>query len=183
MLISSNQYLTVDEMKDNAQYILDKLVSKGWTVNAVCGMLGNMQTESTINPGIWESLNYGNMSGGFGLVQWTPATKFTEWADGNGYVWNDIDGQIERIVYEKNSGLQWGSTSSYPMTFEEFSQSTETPSYLAMAFITNYERPKVLDQPNRATQAEYWYNTLQHIPTPQPTKKKKMPLYFYLRRI
>lgn len=47
-------------------------------------MLGNMETESTINPGIWQSLNSGNASGGFGLTQWTPATKYINWANNNG---------------------------------------------------------------------------------------------------
>lgn len=48
----SNTTLTQAEMKVNAQYILDYLRDCGWTKNAVCGMLGNLEVESYINPGI-----------------------------------------------------------------------------------------------------------------------------------
>lgn len=45
-------------------------------------MLGNMQQESGINPGIWEVLPNANF--GYGLVQWTPAIdKFFSWAAKN----------------------------------------------------------------------------------------------------
>ena len=86
-LIISNVYLERSQMKDNAQYIADYLISNGWTQNAVAGILGNMEQESTMNPGLWQDLIYGNMSGGYGLVQWTPATEYTSWADAIGYPW------------------------------------------------------------------------------------------------
>lgn len=160
MVYSVNRFLTKEEMKVNGQYILDFLLSRGWTKNAVAGMLGNMETESTINPGIWQSLDAGNMSMGFGLVQWTPASKYTNWADANGYQWGDIDGQLTRLQYEINNSIQWISTTDYPLSFQEFKTSNETPEYLAQAFLRNYERPADQNQPNRSTQARYWYDTL-----------------------
>lgn len=51
---SGDVQLTKSQMKVNAQYILDYLKKKGLTKNAVCGMLGNMETESFINPGLWQ---------------------------------------------------------------------------------------------------------------------------------
>lgn len=182
MTISENRYLTLDEMEINAQYILDKLLSKGWTKESICGTLGNMQSESTINPGIWESLLEGNMSGGFGLVQWTPASKYTSWADSKGFAWGDIDGQIERLVYEVENGLQWISTPTYPMTFKEYVESTSSPYELAMVFIANYERPLEPNQPIRGTQADYWYEKLTGgVIPPDPKKKKGMPIWMYGR--
>lgn len=179
-VVSGNRYLTLEEMTINAQYILNAFIEKGWTKESVCGMLGNMQSESTINPGIWEGLNAGNMSGGYGLVQWTPASKYIDWANNEGYAIDDIDGQINRIVYEVENGLQWISTSSFPMTFKEFTQSTDTTYNLAMVFIANYERPLEPNQPIRGTQAEYWYTTLTGGTNPHPTdKQKKMPLWMY----
>lgn len=181
-VISENRYLRLSEMKINAQYLLNAFLEKGWTKEAICGMLGNMQSESSINPGIWESLDEGNMSGGFGLVQWTPASKYTNWADSNGYSWGDIEGQINRIVYEVENGLQWISTSSFPMTFEEFTKSTDTPYNLAMVFIANYERPLEPNQPIRGTQAEYWYTELTGgVNPPEPSKQKSMPIWMYGR--
>ena len=112
-----------------------------------------MQTESTLNPGIWENLE--PFVGGYGLVQWTPYTHYSEWA---GADWqNNGQKEMERIIYELENHLQWISTSLYPMTFREFSQSDKPPAYLAQAFLYNYERPTVKPQPARSKQAEYWY--------------------------
>jgi hypothetical protein len=44
-----------DKMRKNAQYIWQYLGSKGWTINAVAALLGNLQSESGMSPGIWES--------------------------------------------------------------------------------------------------------------------------------
>ena len=154
---SANRYLTQSEMEGNARYIAAALLSRGWSVNAIAAMLGNMESESGINPGIYESLDSTSTTNGFGLVQWTPNTKYKTWADANGYAYGDIDGQITRIQYELDNGLQWISTDAYSMTFSEFSTSTQSPEKLAQAFLYNYERPASLDQPNRSTQARSWY--------------------------
>lgn len=160
MTYADNRFLTLEEMTVNANYIYNKLYASGWTKNAICGMLGNMQTESTINPGIWQNLEEGNESLGFGLVQWTPSTKYTDWADLRGYDWEDIDGQLERLDVEAQEGLQWLPTSEYRFTFLDFKRSTESPEYLAQAFLKCYERPKDQNQPDRSTQARYWYEVL-----------------------
>ena len=159
-VISKNAYLTLAEMQINARYIFQVLSAEGWTRNAVAGMLGNMQTESTINPGIWQSLDAGNTSGGYGLVQWTPATKYLDWCTSNGLQSDKMDSALGRIKYELENGLQYYPTDDYPLTFQEFKTSTQNPNYLAMAFLANYERPADPDQPERGTQAEYWYNYL-----------------------
>jgi hypothetical protein len=149
-------------MTVNAQYILNDLLGKGWTKESVCGMLGNMETESTINPGIWQNLDANNMSMGFGLVQWTPASKYTDWADSNGYSWGDINGQLHRLQYEIDNSLQWIATSSYDITFQQFKTNSTGLSVedLAQAFLLNYERPADQSQPERSTQARYWYDSL-----------------------
>jgi hypothetical protein len=152
--------LTLSEMTENAEYILGYLLPLGWTRNSICGMLGNMQSESSINPARWQSDDVGNMSGGVGLVQWTPATKYLDWCSANGYVYQEMDSNLLRIIYEVDNGLQWFATSSYPISFSEFKVSTETPEYLAEAFITNYERPADPTQPLRQTQARYWWDNL-----------------------
>jgi murein DD-endopeptidase MepM/ murein hydrolase activator NlpD len=69
-----------------------------------------------------------------------------------------MDSQLARIDYEIDNGIQWISTSSYPLSFQEFRVSNETPEYLAQAFIRNYERPADQTQPNRSTQARYWFD-------------------------
>ena len=162
-IINENRYLSVDEMYNNALYIASYFFRKGWTLEAISGMLGNMQTESNMNPGIWESLDSGNTARGFGIVQWTPATKLINWATEQGLDYKDIDTQLARIEWEKDNGVQYYATDNYPETFEEFTQSEKTPEYLAYAFLNNYERPAERDQPNRKTQARYWYEILSDI--------------------
>lgn len=186
---SKNAYLTREEMEGNAEYIAASFLSHGWTKNAVAAMLGNMESESTINPGIYESLNSGSTTNGFGLVQWTPNTKYKSWVDEQGLSgYGNIDNQIKRILYEVENGLQWIATESYPLTFKAFTTSTDSPETLAQAFLYNYERPASLDQPNRSTQAREWFNFIQGVspgtpdtPTPTPQAGRKMSkllLYF-----
>lgn len=160
MVYDTNAFLTQDQMAVNAQDILDFFLGQGWTKNSICGMLGNMQSESSINYGIYESLDSSSSTNGFGLVQWTPNTNYFNWANANGYANDHVNGEKHRILYELNNGLQWYSTSSYPMTFLQFSQSTDTPENLAYAWLYNYERPASLNQPARQTQARYWYDNL-----------------------
>lgn len=159
-IVCKNAYLTMDEMKGNAQYIAYILTNEGWSAESIAGMLGNMQTESTINPCIWQNLDSGNLSLGFGLVQWTPATNLINWANSQGLEPANMDTQLQRILYELENGLQYYQTSEYPLSFREFTQSNETPEYLASAFLKNYERAGVEKESVRREQARYWYENL-----------------------
>ena len=71
-----NYALSQVQMNANAVEVYKYFSGRGWSLNAIAGILGNMQSESYVNPGVWQSLNEGNYSGGFGLVQWTPATNY-----------------------------------------------------------------------------------------------------------
>ena len=46
----SSNTMDIEKMKVNATYLYGYLIQEGWTVNAISGMLGNMQSESAINP-------------------------------------------------------------------------------------------------------------------------------------
>lgn len=156
--ISGNYYLSEGEMQNNALIIMSYLLAKGWTLNAVAGMLGNMETESTINPEIWESLT--PYDGGYGLVQWTPYNKYTDWADGQGYSWSDGYAQLKWIDELSESSGQW--TQNYKMSFPEFKQSTDTPEVLASVFLKNFEKASVEVEAERQLQARKWFNFLQN---------------------
>lgn len=152
----SSNYLTYNQMKVNAEYIYKALKDKGWTLNAVAGMLGNMQRESTLNPGIWQNNDVGNTTGGYGLVQWTPATKYINWLL-PGSDASTMDNNISRILYELENNLQWISTELYPMSFKEFTTSTQRPEDLASVFLYNYERAGVSAENERRENALNWY--------------------------
>lgn len=158
MTYSKNGYLTIQQMTVNAQYILNYLLAKGWTKNAICGMLGNMQTESTINPGIWQSLDAGNFSGGYGLVQWTPASKYISWCQTRTLNYSKMDSNLKRIEWEVENNEQWIDST---MTFLQFTQSKLSAKSLGMKFIKAYERPADPNQPIRGEQAQYWFDSLE----------------------
>lgn len=137
-----------------AEEIYTFFKAKGWTTNAIAALLGNMQGESGISADVTEK----GGGGGYGLVQWTPKTKLTDWATANKLTASEVKTQCMRIQYELDNGEQFYSTKTYPMTFKAFSKSTDTASELAKVFIYNYERPKNKDQPQRSTWATEWYD-------------------------
>lgn len=47
---NSSNSLNNEQMQVNATYLYTALTEKGWTLNAIAGILGNMQAESAINP-------------------------------------------------------------------------------------------------------------------------------------
>ena len=182
--ISANRYLNLAEMETNAVYIYWWLSRRGWTLNAICGMLGNMQTESTINPGLWQDRAV-DVGPAFGLMQWDPFTKYTNWCAENGLEPSEMDSALKRIEWELANGEQYYETAEYPLSFAEFKVSTETPYYLGMAFLANYERPANPNQPIRGERAEYWYEYLSTLDpfdpvTPTPTKRKRGKYKFVL---
>lgn len=185
--IKGNRYLSTGKMQNNAQIIFPYLTSRGWTVNAVAGLLGNMQKESTVNPGIWQNLSP-NPSLGWGLVQWTPSTNFTDWAAANGYANDDGDAQLKWIDEVTVSVGQWIPTTQYPETFGEFKVSEQTPEYLADCFLKNFERPAEIDQPDRQRYARYWYDWWKGSPVPPPNPnpepdwKPSMPIWLALKK-
>jgi surface antigen len=166
-VVAKAEALTKAEMEANAKYIWNYLGSKGWSLNAVAGMLGNMQYESTINPGRHQ-VGSGE-DGGFGLVQWTPKRKLTEWLSSKGYADDDMDGQLERILWEKETNEQYAKN-KYKYTFETFSTSLDNPYTLACAFAFDYERSwvtlygteaaKETLRKERGEAAEEWYSFL-----------------------
>lgn len=70
---------------DNACLITSMLMlDYGWTLEACCGMLGNIAGEGGLNPWRWEGDNIKSYaeaqttSRGMGLIGWTPARKYCD---------------------------------------------------------------------------------------------------------
>lgn len=160
---AGNYYTSQYQREQNALMVWSFFEQYGWTKNAVAAMLGNMEVESSINPGIWEGLNddpeaYYEEHGrypGYGLVQWTPYTKYADWA---GELWKNNGGmQCARIQYEMEVGIQF----AWPtMTFRQFSRSRKDPRKLAEIFELGYERHAGDPQPIRKTHAWKWFHFL-----------------------
>ena len=158
---SQNQILTQAQSLQNAQAIADIAAAWGWSKNAICALCGNSRIESYVNPNMWQN-QYAHPENGYGLFQWTPATKLISWAQGNGQDYTTGETQMARLKYEIENGIQYYPTSSYPETFREFSVSTKSVAYLTRAFVTNYERPANISESidRRIAFAELCYNTL-----------------------
>ena len=199
---NSSNALSQEQMELNATYIYRYLSAKGWTKNSIAAILGNMQHESAINPGRWEGNKVGT-GPGYGLVQWTPYTKYTEWV---GYLEDPstMDNNLKRIIYEVENKIQWIATSTYDYSFEEFIHSEKTPYDLACAFAWNYERSAVVlwganskaeadtlteeqKEANREAlrqkrggSANAWYEYLGGVPITPDTNKKENRYKFHL---
>lgn len=182
----SNEYggIGLAGMQNNAWIIGDMFSSSGWGFNAIAAIVGNMEAESGLNPARWENDDVGNLNAGFGLVQWTPATKLRNWISET-YGTTDYtngDYQLDRILFELENGLQYSPTKGFPETFAEWAASDKPPGYLAAAFMKNYERP--LKQGlgvklKRAKLAEYWYTFLTGM---EPKKWVPPELVIILKR-
>lgn len=182
---NTSNALNQSQMEVNATYLYNALTSRGWSINAIAGILGNMQAESSINPGRWQGNNVG-VGPAYGIVQWDPFTKYTNWALNQGLDPSEMDSNLSRIDYEIANNLQWIPTSQYNFSFQEFTTSNETPEYLASAFLKNYERAGVEVEEQRRKNARSWYEYLGGItPAPtKPTKKQhKFPWVLYAKKI
>lgn len=167
-----------DEAYQNAVEIYNLLSGElGWTLNAVCGVLGNLGRESGYNPWRWEgdkplastdTTNIATKRQGYGFVQFTPSGKYINNAkgyDGYGPNFSDKVGSIydgrAQFLYI-NGNADYIMKPAYPLTYAEFKVSTESPYYLAGAWLYNYERPKnpAASVNARGEMAEWWWDRL-----------------------
>lgn len=188
---SESEPLNESQMQANSVYIFRYLHARGWSIQAIAGILGNMEAESTINPGRWQSDDVLNMSLGYGLVQWTPSTKYIDWCGENGIAdFSAMDSNLERILYEVENNIQWIATDRYNFSFKEFSVRQTNVQDLAKAFLLNYERPADQSesvQNYRADNASKWLNYLsdyidEEIITPENYKKRKFNFVLFRKR-
>lgn len=160
--------ITDAEQENNVRIIAAYFRAQGWTDNAIAAMCGNIQTESYLNPAqVQHGYPVGTESGGFGLVQWTPRTKFSDWA---GADWeSNYDLQPARIQYELENGLQWQYRPGYTqyISFADFAASTDSVDYLTGAFLYYYEGPAdpAASIALRRSRATRWYEFLGNNPT------------------
>lgn len=164
--INSTRPLNEEEALNNCRVFWSYFKAKGWSLNAVCGILGNAWYESTVNPNRWQGDDPWHQPPdrwGFGLVQWTPYTKIISWLEERVGL-NDVSkfGQAEcdRIQWEMENNQQWIATSAYPESFRLYSTTKKDPYSCAIEFLANYERPYDPNQPERGTKAQELYEYL-----------------------
>lgn len=161
--IDEDRYLTEAESFQNAQLVANHFAGR-WSPEAISAMIGNMRAESTVNPNLYERGFDWEDDRGFGLVQWTPRSKYWDWAVANNLPPRDGDSQLMRLQYEIDNNIQWIPVAPYNMSFVEFSVSKQSVDYLTRAFTWSYERPNQeageSSMPARIAFAEYCFNNL-----------------------
>lgn len=182
------RWLSEEESMHNAQIVFNYFSDLGWTPQAISAMCGNMRHESSINPDMYEYGYEWEDDRGYGLVQWTPRSKYWLWAQLNGLPPRHGDSQLARIKFELENGIQWIGIPEFDyMSFYQFSRSTEPVSYLTEAFMWSYERPNRQagedSLPNRIAFAERVFNELESGgPGPGPGPGRETMPYFIYRR-
>ena len=128
---------------------------KGWTKNAICGILGNIDTETygTFDP---ECSPYGRHA--IGILQWCPQDTLIDWAKKNGLDYKTIHTQCERLMFEFENVIRFGVTGYCRMSFRSYVYSYYSPSELAICFMYNYidPIPRFENMGERTKKAELW---------------------------
>lgn len=179
--ISRDDYLTQSEMENNVTLARNYLHSIGWSDNAIAGLCGNMQYESSISPGRKE-ITSGTWTpqNGYGLCMWTPATKLFNWLSSKGYT--DRTNGNYQLEFVDTVSSQWGPSGDPhapsvqpPITWAEYRVSTLSPITLAEYFMFYWEKPAYDPQINMLEKRKEWagewytYITGQEPGPPEPT--------------
>lgn len=146
-------WLTEEESLNNAQLVINHFVGSDWTPESLSAMLGNMRHESSINPNMYEYGYEWSEDRGYGLVQWTPRSKYWDWAVANNLVPELGESQLQRIDYEVLNNIQYianghavryGLSDKYAFSFADFRENTHALNVedLTEAFMWNYEGPR-----------------------------------------
>lgn len=155
---ATNHRLWDDEKEHNATLAMRMLRSNKFTKWAAAGMVGNMWAESFMSPAQWENPtgpDTGLLSRGYGLVQWTPATLYIDWAEDNDHAddWNGNGTlEIQRIFYERENHIEffapegspyptYGWTNFSALEPEEGETDADCVNKAAEIFVWNYLRP------------------------------------------
>ena len=174
--------LPMEEQIANAQYIYYYLRERGWSLEAICGLLGNIHIESHYNPGTWQRMDNADL--GFGIVQWSDAeSKFLQWIEEflyNNYSIEELITVVDEMAtnspqelmelelaffLQSCEGEQWGPTTDYncpaKVSFEDYVANTGDYNAREMALIFHgtYEKSGKEDSyEKRENWAEGWYN-------------------------
>ena len=177
--ISTDTYLTQQHRDSNAILINQYLSNLGWTREAIAGILGNMDVESSMNPALIEGRTYHSLitnaqclaiddQHGVGLVQWTGHTntapagqKLASFAIRYNMEWYDGELQCFRLEREYQTNIQFvpGMVDGTLWNWNNYVTSTATPETLAKAWQYCYENGGS-DTATRQAKARYYYGMI-----------------------
>lgn len=198
--ISYGDLTDAQKLRMNAACIADQLFNpwwgmefnlcpehKGWTLLAIAGFLGNVQSECGLNPGLIErKYTDPDTGGGIGLIQSTPNRNYRKWCDSMGFQYYDMTVQFRVIAYEMSGRRLYGHGGWYetwPYSFYEYSQIEDvTPERAALVFAQNYLRPAAGVYEERQEQAKNWYEWLVENPPKKHEILTSSNWIYYMKR-
>ena len=193
----SGGYAIDSDEAGNNMFEIYNLLSDEFTIEAICGILGNMGAESGYNPWRWQNDRV-SLTGGYGLVQFTPASgyindygrQFIGYAPNMSVSYqtqgaDPRDGMAQTYVIKHDSAGKYldrrswcdyyDLSNTYP--FSRFKQITDIEE-ATIAWLFNYEAPK--DRSQAVATARYnraltCYTILTGDPPPQPPEPPYPP--------
>ena len=129
---------TYEPSYENAKEIFEFFKAKGWTVNAISGMLGNMQYDSD---GFQPNLDEMDEAE-YGLVLWFPGTILGNWTKEKGLDYTTINAQCQRIQWELENNQRYVKNKCSYENLTEYSKSEEPAEKLAECFMEDYVHPR-----------------------------------------
>lgn len=183
------------EMNENATEVYSVLYhTYGWTLEAVCGALGNMTHESYINPAQFQTGYAINLDpwvyrAGVGFIQFTaPAPSpdgtiwpnpWLYWCQQNNKQLNDGYEQLYLVANAEDPDIQsmglstgiWGWLKIFNVSLAEYARSTQAPATLAEIFYQNMEYhggSGDTSLPTRQQYANHWYQYFTGVVPPDP---------------
>ena len=167
-------------LTNNAEIVYDLLTNTyGWTHQAACGVIANLQSESAINPAQWQiGKTIGDWDDeytGLGIGQWTPPSKIGDVVGRTQADYMDGDAQVAFLVSNEGQYSTYylnpdGTSSYYGMSglpyltsIAQFSQSTASVQSLAAVWAICWERPRASTAhiDTRQRNASYWVSAVR----------------------
>jgi len=135
--------------KGSPEYIVNRLQRGGLTPTAAVGIVANLKAESNLDPSIKQ---YGG-GPGRGLAQWekggrydTDPINLVKFANRRGTDWNDLDTQIDFILYELDRHPEYKKV-------KDMLNSTDNVEDATMIFLKKYEKAGTPHAPKRVQYA------------------------------
>lgn len=136
----TNKYLTHYSYEDNAALVVNYLTNEGFSIESICGILGNMESESYVNPGqVQNGYSITGISGGWGLIQWTDKTALTNNTYWPGGKWYSGSKQMYVVANEVLDTAYFIPNEVYNYSGEEFKALTD---YQEATLAYFYERER-----------------------------------------
>lgn len=195
--------LTEEEMKNNANIIINRFRLMGYDDNTIASILGNMENESTINPGRYES----GVGPGYGLIQWTPQNSLVEHTTNIGLSdWDNGDTQlnvvISELLGEPVENLSWYTSTGFIQNYYTSGATNDMigitgkqylhnemgwdVNKLTILFMVGRERPSTNPEVNhierRQADARKWLEYMGGAITPPTTAKRNFWWLYYMKK-